>query len=145
MSAADNETLVRRFFEAYNQSDSPAFEAIFSPDYVCHAGGEPEPMVGLAANLAAEAHFRSAFSDVHWTLDDLIAAGDKVVVRRTWRVTHSGPFQGLPATGRTLTGTAIDIFRVIDGKIVEQWTESDNLSFMQQLGAMPVAEREPGL
>ena len=145
MSAADNEALVRRFFDAYNHMDDPAFLEIFSPDYVCHVGGTSEPMVGLAASLAAEASIRTAFSDGHWTIEDIFAAGDKVVVRRSWRLTHSGMFQGMPATGRTLTGTAIDIFRVVDGRIVEQWTESDNLSFMQQLGSMPAAEREPGL
>jgi predicted ester cyclase len=145
MPSPDNEALVRRFFDAYNQMDDSAFLEIFDPGYVCHVGGMPEPMVGLDANLAAEASSRTAFSDGHWTIDDLVAAGDKVVVRRAWRLNHTGPFQGLPPTGRTLTGTAIDIFRVEDGKITEQWTESDNLSFMQQLGALPAVEREPGL
>ena len=70
---------------------------------------------------------------------DLIAAGDKVVVRRAWRLTHTGPFQGLPPSGRTLTGTGIDIHQLRDGQLIETWSESDNLSFMQQLGALPAA------
>ena len=145
MSSEDNQALVRRFFEAYNQMDEHAFQEILSPDYTCHVGGLPEPLVGLAANMAAEAGMRAAFSDPHWTIEDIFASGDKVVVRRTWRLTHSGSFQGVPPSGRTLTGTGIDIFRVEAGQLVEQWTESDNLSFMQQLGALPAGEREPGL
>jgi len=145
MSTPDSLTVVRRFFDAFNQGDTQAFQEIFSQDYICHVGGAPEPAVGLAANREAEAYFRTAFSGMHWTIDDIFAAGDQVVVRRTWSMKHTGPFQGLPATGRTLAGTGIDIFRVRDGRIVEQWTESDNLSFMQQLGALPETDREPGL
>ena len=145
MPSQDSQTIVRRFFAAYNQGDTQAFGELVSPDYVCHMGGMPEPMVGLAASLAADASVRLAFSEIHWTIDDLFADGDKVVARRAWSMKHTGTFQGLPASGRTLAGTGIDIFYVWDGQIVEQWTESDNLSFMQQLGALPAAEREPGL
>jgi steroid delta-isomerase-like uncharacterized protein len=145
MTTEDSQAIIRRYFEAYNQNDVESFHEIFSPDFVCHFGAAPEPMVGLAANLEEDAHFRTAFTDIRWNIDDIFGQGDKVVVRRTWDMTHTGPFQGLPGSGRVLTGTAIDIYRLSAGKVVEQWTESDNLSFMQQLGAMPEAEREPGL
>ena len=144
MSPEANAAVVRRFFEAYNQNQPEAYAEVCSPDYICHMGAT-DTVAGLAANLEAEAYFRAAFSNAWWDIVDLVAAGDKVVVRRAWRLTHTGPFQGLSPTGRTLTGTAIEIHQLRDGKLVETWSESDNLSFMQQLGALPEAEREPGL
>jgi steroid delta-isomerase-like uncharacterized protein len=143
MTPEANAALVLRFVDAFNQARPEEYAAVFDPGYACHMGDGT--VAGLPANLEMEAQFRAAFSDARWEIQDLIAAGDKVVVRRSWRMTHTGPFQGLPPSGRTITGTGIDIFRVSDGKLVEQWTESDNLSFMQQLGAMPQTEREPGL
>jgi steroid delta-isomerase-like uncharacterized protein len=145
MPTEDNRALVRRYFEAYNQGDLQAIRNLASPDFTCHMGGMPDPVAGLEANLAADAGVRAAFSDLHWSIDDLIAEGDKVVVRRGWSMKHTGPFMGLPASGQTLSGTGIDIIHIRDGRLAEQWTESDNLSFMQQLGALPNAEREPGL
>jgi steroid delta-isomerase-like uncharacterized protein len=144
MTIESNEALVRRFFDAYNRGQPEGYAALFSPDFVCHMGAT-ENLAGLAANLEAEAYFRTAFSDAHWGIEDLVAADEKVVVRRTWRMTHTGPFQGLPPSGRTVSGTGIDIFLIRDGKLAELWSESDTLSFMQQLGALPAAEREPGL
>jgi steroid delta-isomerase-like uncharacterized protein len=136
--------LVRRFFDAYNHQQPEVYAEVCSPDYTCHMGATATA-AGLAANLEAEAHFRAAFSDAHWEIVDLVAAEDKVVVRRVWRLTHTGSFQGLPPSGRTLTGSAIDIHLIRDGKLAETWSESDNLHFMQQLGALPSAEHQPGL
>ncbi len=144
MSPEANAAVVRRFFAAYNQNQTEVYAEVCSPDYICHMGAT-HTAVGLAANLESEAGFRAAFSNAQWAIVDLVAAGDKVVVRRTWQMTHTGPFQGLPPSGRTLSGSAIDIHQLRAGRLVETWTESDNLSFMQQLGAVPEGEREPGL
>ena len=143
MSPEANAEVVRRFFEAYNHNQPEVYAELCSPDYICHMGAT-ETATGLAANLEAEAYHRTVFSEARWDIVDLIAAGDKVVVRKTWRLTHTGPFQGLPPSGRTLIGSGIEIHQLRDGKLIETWSESDNLSFMQQLGALP-AEREPGL
>jgi len=144
MSAEANAALVRRFFDAYNRNQPELYAEVCSPNYICRMGAS-ESVTGLAANLEMEAYFRTAFSDARWDIQDLIATDDKVVVRRTWSMTHTGEFQGIPATGRTVTGTGIDIFRIQDGQLAEQWSESDNLSFMQQLGALPAADHAPGL
>lgn len=135
MTLQDSQTLVRRFIDAYNHGDHQTLREVASPDFICHMGGQ-EPIVGLAATLAADTHLRGAFSGIRWTIADIFAEGDRVAVRRSWSLTHSGPYQGMPASGRTLTGTSIDIYAVRDGMLVEQWTEFDNLSFMQQLGAL---------
>jgi predicted ester cyclase len=81
--------------------------------------------------------FFTAFPDTHYTLEDLIAEGDKVVWRYTFRGTHRGDFMGIPATGKVVTGTSIVISRIAGGKCVEEWGSSDLLGLMQQLGAIP--------
>jgi predicted ester cyclase len=67
----------------------------------------------------------------------MIAEGDKVVQRWTFRGTHQGEFMGIPATGVQVILSAIEIFRLADGKIAEQWVEADNLGSLQQLGVIP--------
>jgi steroid delta-isomerase-like uncharacterized protein len=81
----------------------------------------------------------SAFPDIKRPVEDLVAAGDKVVARWTSFGTHSGEFMGVPATGRFLRTSGITIFRLEDGKIVEEWSESDMLGMLQQVGAIPGA------
>jgi predicted ester cyclase len=82
----------------------------------------------------------AAFPDWHRTIEDIIAEGDKVVIRFTFRATHKGEYQGVPATGKQVKETGILIFRIASGKIVEVWEEADELGFMRQLGAIPAAE-----
>ena len=145
MSTEQSRALVRGYFEAYNQGDLAALQELLSPDFVCWTGGAAEPIRGLELNLQMEAYHRSAFSDIRVSVLDLVADGDRVAVRRSWHFKHSGPFEGVAPTGKEIDGTAQEIFRIEAGQIAEIWTESDNLSFMQQLGAGPTANREPGL
>lgn len=81
--------------------------------------------------------FFAAFPDAQTTIDDLIAEGDKVVVRSTTRATHKGALMGIPPTGRSVRYTGIDIFRVADGKIAEHWFVRDHATLMEQLGVLP--------
>lgn len=144
MSTDVNKELVVNFYADMNRGDSESLDQYFSPDVVCYSGGSPEPVRGLEANKQMDAYFRSVFSDIHYTVQDVIADGDTVAVRRLWSMRHTGAFMGIAPTGKVLSGTAIEIMRIVDGKIVEQWTESDNLSFMQQLGAIPAGESQEG-
>jgi predicted ester cyclase len=66
---------------------------------------------------------------------DLVAEGDKVAIRWSWRGIHKGEYMGIAPTGKQVTMTGISILRIVGGKIVEEWGESDNLGFMEQLGA----------
>ncbi|AKB12772.1 hypothetical protein MSTHC_2292 [Methanosarcina thermophila CHTI-55] len=77
---------------------------------------------------------RSAFEHLNVTIEDMVAEGDKVVARFTARGIHSGDFMNLPATGKPITITGIEIFRIKDGKIAELWGEVNLLGLMQQLG-----------
>jgi steroid delta-isomerase-like uncharacterized protein len=81
-----------------------------------------------------------AFADQLHTVHDQIADGDRVIERWTMTATHAGEFMGIPATGRRVTLTGIDISRVEDGRIVEHWTECDMLGLLEQLGAIPAQE-----
>jgi len=78
-----------------------------------------------------------AFPDGRYTIEDMIAEGDKVVSRWTVRATHKGEYQGIPATGKQVTFTNIVISRIAGGKIVEAWGEYDSIGLMRQLGAIP--------
>jgi len=75
--------------------------------------------------------YLAAFPDLHFTFEDLIAEGDKVVVRWTSRGTQQGELMGIPPTGKQFSATGIEIYRLEGGKIVEHWLESDNLGMLQ--------------
>ena len=79
--------------------------------------------------------FRSAFPDLHFQVDEMIASDDKIVARLTISGTNEGSFMNMPPTGNKISYKAIDIFRLIDGKVVEHWGIGDNVKMMQQLGA----------
>jgi steroid delta-isomerase-like uncharacterized protein len=83
------------------------------------------------------ASLRAAFPDIHFTIEDQIAERDKVVTRWSARATHTGDFRGIPPTGKQGHVTGITINRVANGKIVEGWTNLDELGLMQQLGVIP--------
>lgn len=79
----------------------------------------------------------SAFPDLHLTIDDMVAERDKVVARVRWTGTHQGDYRGIAPTGKQVTFTAITIYRIVGGKVVEVWEEGDSLGLMQQLGIIP--------
>ena len=135
MSTEDNKALVRGF---YGESvHTPALlDELLAPTYVLHFPGSP-PIAGIEPAKQLMASYTAAFPDLQLTTEDIVAEGDKVAIRNTWRGTHQGVFQGLPPTGRHVTFTGTDIFRFVGGKIAEQWADLDALGLMQQLGAIP--------
>ena len=136
MSTEDNKALVRRFYE--EGVHNPAlFDELLAPTYVLHFAGSPQPIAGIEQAKQLMAVYTSAFPDLQTTTEDMVAEEDKVAIRNTWRGTHQGAFQGLPPTGKHVTFTSSDIYRIADGKIAEQWAELDALGLMQQLGGIP--------
>jgi predicted ester cyclase len=81
--------------------------------------------------------FFAAFPDLQTTIEDLIAEGDKVAIRQTWRGTRNGNFLGIPPTGEQVTFTSTEFYRVAGGELAEEWVELDMLGWLQQLGAIP--------
>jgi steroid delta-isomerase-like uncharacterized protein len=137
VSVDKNKAMLRRFFlELFNEGDLAVADEIVSADYVNHDAmpGEAPGREGLKQYVQ---YVRSAFPDGHFTIDDQIAENDKVVTRFTTTGTHQGEFMGIPATGRSVEITAINIHRIVDGQIREAWLNIDRLGLMQQLGVIP--------
>lgn len=128
----DNRRKVTMLFEAFNDGGLDVVDELVGPGYV-GAQGEAGP----AGFKAVVAQLRAAFPDIHYTLDDVVAEGDRVAVRWHWTGTHRGVFRGFPATGRTITNSGAGVFRLQDGKIVTAVLETDRLGFLEHIGAVP--------
>ncbi len=134
MSSEENKRLIRHFFAGVNARDMEAFE-VFAPDAV-HHNPFPGTPPGREGNKQGMMLLFAAFPDWQTTIEDLIAEGDKVVVRMTQRGTHQGTFFGLAATGKQVTVAGIAIFRLRNGQIVEEWLITDQLGAMQYIGGI---------
>ena len=137
MSAEEHKAIVRRFVEeVQNRGDLAALDELCAPDFVNHSAppGVPPTREGLAQLTAL---FRRAFPDGRMAIEDMLAEGDRVVTRKTFRGTHRGELMGLPPTGARVEIGLIDIVRLDGGKVVEHWNAVDNLGMLQQLGAIP--------
>jgi steroid delta-isomerase-like uncharacterized protein len=82
--------------------------------------------------------FRTAFPDIHWVIEEMVAEGEKVFSRFTWHGTHRGEFIGVPATGKQISVKGMVVDRVFAGKMAESRILMDGLSMMRQLGVIPV-------
>ena len=137
MSTEANKASVRRFYdEVFNKKNRAAIDEFIDPTQVDHAAppGTPGGLEGANQTLTM---YLTAFPDLHFTVEDLIAEGDKVVARLTTRGTQQGVFMGIPPTGKHVTVTAIDINRLAGGKSVEHWLNMDTLGLLHQLGVIP--------
>jgi steroid delta-isomerase-like uncharacterized protein len=137
MSTEEVKSLARRWYAEYvNGHSFAALDTLLTSDFVNHvlSGSPGNSRVELQA---ADTLLFNAFPDLHMTIEEMIADGNKVAVRFTSRGTHQADFMGIPATGKQLTSSGIDIFRCVDGKIAERWLEADFFSLLQQLGAIP--------
>ncbi len=135
MSTEDNKALVRRGYEALNQRNWAAFEELVTPDLVLHNASMT--IQGFEAYKQFVSMYFTAFPDLRFTIEDMIAEGDTVVARQTARGTHQGELMGIPPTGKQVSTTGINILRFANGKGVEEWFNGDDLGLMQQLGVIP--------
>ncbi len=144
MSIEQNKSIVRRFFEeVFNQGNLPVADEIFAPEFDGH-GLVSHGVTGPERAKQTIARFRTAFPDIHFTVEELIGEADKVVVRVTFRGTHQGEFMGIPATGRQVAVSGVELARLASGKIVEEsWHFFNDLSLMQQLGVLPEHGHRP--
>lgn len=133
----ENKVVMRRFVEFINTGSKELAEELISPDAVFHVPGNPEPMRGPAGYLAVIGMMRSGFSDIQWTLEEMIAEDDKVAARFTMRGTHQGSFFGVPPTGKTIAVQALNFYRLSGGQFVEERGQPDLLGLLVQIGAVP--------
>jgi len=137
MSTEDNKGLVRRFYEeVFNQKNMAAMDEFFAPNIVDHSAPPGLPG-GIEGQKYLIGMYLTAFPDMHLTVEDMIAEGDKVVARLTSDGTQQGEFMGISPTGKHVTVTVMDILRIAGGKFVEHWIEMDTLGLLQQLGVVP--------
>jgi steroid delta-isomerase-like uncharacterized protein len=143
MSADQNIQLMRRWFqEVWNEGRMQTVHDLLSPDAVARGQrGADAEIRGPEEFVKFVREIRGAFSDIQMNVEDVLGAGDKVVLRWSATMTHTGDAFGLPASGRTVRSRGISIARIVDGKIVEGWDNWDQLGMLEQIGAykQPVA------
>jgi steroid delta-isomerase-like uncharacterized protein len=137
MTTETNKAVMGRFLQFINTASEKLAEELISPDAVFHVPGRPEPMRGPAGYLAIIGMMRGGFPDIQWTLEEVIAEGDKVAARFTMRGTHRGAFFGVPPTGKTIVVQAMNFYRLSGGQFVEERGQPDLLGLLQQIGAVP--------
>ena len=131
---AQNLALVKSMWQAWISGDYGAYRNALSPDYVWRSpSSRPDPL-SREQTIEAGKSLRQAFPDAAYSLEEMIASGDKVITRFVMRATHLGEFQGVPATGKRIELSGIAIVRLENGKVGEEREDSDMLGLMQQLG-----------
>ena len=136
MSTEQNKALVQRMIQLQVDGDLNTVDQVFAPNWVDHNPPMPLPQ-GYEGFKQLTMAFRSAFPGMRIEIKDILAEGDKVAARLHFRGTNSGSFQGMPPTGKTVEFTATGIFRVVDGKVTDNWVNLDMLGLLQQLGIVP--------
>jgi steroid delta-isomerase-like uncharacterized protein len=138
MSEAGNKALIRRLVEeGLNKRNAALLDEVYAAEYIGHDPERPAPrrvedlkqgMVGLLGKV---------FPDAQYSIESLVAEGEMVVWHWTFRATHQGELMGIPPTGKPITFSGVNIFRLTNGKVVEDWVYRDTVGMLRQLGAMP--------
>ncbi|MEN8237449.1 MAG: ester cyclase [Pseudomonadota bacterium] len=133
----ENKIIVNRYFEeVWNQGKLDVLDEIVSVDYINHSPGMPNPPRGPEGIKPIVTAIREAFPDLKYVIENLVVSEDQVAIRTTMYGTHLGDFFGLAPTGKTIKVTQMQIERIDNGKIVEHWRVTDDLTMMRQLGQM---------
>ncbi|MDA1128596.1 MAG: ester cyclase [Chloroflexi bacterium] len=134
-----NEVVVSRFIEEFkNQANHGIVDELMTPGFTHHFADLRLPAGREGIRLLGQG-IVAGFPDVQASVQDLLSDGDKVIERTMATATHTGEFNGIPATGRAVAWTEIHIYRMENGKIAELWSEIDLLGLLVQLGAIPAS------
>ncbi|MCJ7635087.1 ester cyclase [Candidatus Bathyarchaeota archaeon] len=143
----ENKVIIRRWFEAENKKDLALLDEFVASDFIDNA----HQLRGLEAYKQFLAEVIKGYPDCHETIEDMIAEGDRVWVRYQFTGTHTGEYQEylpsigkitLPPTGKKITMSLVDIFRLVNGKVVEWvWAIYDGFDFLKQLGLIDYSEK----
>ena len=137
MTLEKNRAVVRLMHEeVWSKGNLDLVDEIFTSDFICHfiVGSDWEGPEGVRQQVSDH---RNSFPDRSEDVEDIIAEGDRVVTRWTGRGTHSGEFQGVPASGDQVEIAEVAVFRISAGKVAEQWGFPEIMSLLRQIGVNP--------
>jgi steroid delta-isomerase-like uncharacterized protein len=139
-----NKAVARRWStELWSQGDLMVADDIIAADYVRHDPGDPFPAHGPEDVKKIVTMLRTMFPDFHIDVESVVAEGDLVVSRYTATATDTAGYMGMPATGKAIRTSAMQMFRFAHGKIVESWAVRDDLGTLRQLGHVTMAGGQP--
>ena len=129
-----NLALLGKYIEAWNAQDIQLLDEFLDPQFQIYVPSNSENPLSLEQHKEWIGGIFQAFPDSHYDIQDIFCEGDRVCIRWTYTATQQGDYMGIPASGKKVVGSAIEIFRVENGKIVEERSEMDAMGLMQQLG-----------
>lgn len=136
MSLEENKNIALRFIQVWGDGDLDMIEQLAASSLSVNYPIMSKTVQGSRIFRKVMENFRSAFPDSRLIADEVIAEGDKVVIRWSFSGTHQGTLLNLPASGKTVKWTGITIYRIIDRKVVEERGEEDFLGFLRQIGVV---------
>jgi steroid delta-isomerase-like uncharacterized protein len=143
--SAENKSLARRAMdELWTKGNLAAVEQLYSENCVFHDLGNPEDIRGRGGIKQFAQMFRTAFPDLQCNLEEIIAEGDKVALRWVSRGTHKGDLMGTAPTGKRVTFRGIQMQRILNGKIEEEWAGFNTVGALQEIGALPPTGQPAG-
>lgn len=128
-----NIALMREAFTLFNAGDFEQCKTLMAPGFIINLAGVPEQRRGFEAWQLGIDIIRQGFPDLQARIDDILADGDRVAIRLTFSGTHTGEFQGIPATGREVAYMSNEFYRIENGVIAEEWICSDVITLMSQI------------
>jgi steroid delta-isomerase-like uncharacterized protein len=144
MSDEHRALVLRLFEEVWNKGNVSAADHIFAPNYTHHDPATPDLGKGSEGEKKRANLYRTAFPDLHLTIEDTVSEGQNVVVRWSCRGTHKGDLNGIAPTGKAMNISGISIARFAQGRMVEGWINWDALGLFRQLGVMPEPTKAKG-
>ena len=133
-----NKTNVRRLFEElWNKGNLPVADELVAPNYVHHDASTPDVGRGPESEKKRVTLYRNAFTDLRFTVEDMIGEGETVVARWSCRGLHKGDLNGIAPTGKQIAITGVSVVRFTGGKMIEGWINWDTLGPMHQIGVVP--------
>ena len=132
-----HEDFFKQFVQFINTADETLAQQLISPDAKFYVPGQSEPLRGPNGYLMTIGMMRSGFSDIQWTLEEMVSEEDKAAIRFTMRGTHDGTFSGVPPTGKSIKVQAMNFYLLADNQIIEEYGQPDLLGLLQQIGAVP--------
>jgi steroid delta-isomerase-like uncharacterized protein len=136
----ENKEIVRIFFENFEKGNRDEVIKLLGDNYLLHISGQQNPLT-RQEGIALMKDYNTAFPDLKFTVQLQLTDGEYVITRAVGRATHKGEFNGIPATNKKVTATSITIHHIVNGKIVEEFTEFDGVGLWQQIGALNTETR----